>query len=123
MHPDNADAKTGENAGELLESKQPESRVPDISVMEKKRGTLPGCVELDVTADAVKKVARPLEAAQDWEGPTHQTCNIGSFDLGGSSEFRKAVAESVRWKGDNNPPWAAHRALWAGQLVAADKMP
>jgi hypothetical protein len=42
---------------------------------------------------------------------------------GASAELRKAVAEFVRWKADDNPPWAVHRALQGGRLVAADKMP
>jgi hypothetical protein len=40
-----------------------------------------------------------------------------------SNEFRKAVAEFVRWKANGNPPWAAHRALRAGRLMGFGKMP
>jgi hypothetical protein len=59
MLPDDMDAKTGDTVREVLQSKHPESRVRDPSVMED-CGSLPAFVELDVTADAVEQVARRL---------------------------------------------------------------
>jgi hypothetical protein len=75
MLSDNTDAKTGDTVREVLQSKHPKPRVPDPSVMED-CGALPAFVELDTTADAVERAARP----------TLQTCNIGSFDLEGPAQ-------------------------------------
>jgi hypothetical protein len=84
MLPGDIEAKTGDTVREVLQSKHPESRVPDPSVRED-CGALPAFVEPDVTADAVERVARRL-GGSGGPGPTLQTCNIGSFNLEGPAQ-------------------------------------
>jgi hypothetical protein len=57
--PDDTDDKTGDTAREVLESKYPELRAPDISMLEE-HDTAPDFVELDLTVETVEKVARWL---------------------------------------------------------------
>ncbi len=123
MLPDEIDAKTGDTVLDVLQSKHPDMRVPDIALMEE-YDTLPDFVELDITADTVEKVARRLSGSAGPGGTDSADLQHWLLRFGGASaEFRKAVAEFVRWKANDNPPWAAYRALRAGRLVAVDKMP
>ena len=57
--PDDIDEKTGDTLREVLVSKHPELRAPDISTLEE-HDTVPDFLELEFTADAVEKVARQL---------------------------------------------------------------
>ena len=34
-----------------------------------------------------------------------------------------AIARLAKWLSNDNPPWAAYRALMAGRLIALDKSP
>jgi hypothetical protein len=123
MLPDGIDAKTGDTVKEVLQSKHPESRVPDISVMEDYE-TPPDFVELDITADAVEKVARRLGGSAGPGGTDASDLQRWLLQFGGASaEFRKAVAEFMRWKANDHPPWATCRVLRVGRLVALAKMP
>jgi hypothetical protein len=117
MLPDEIDEKTGDTVLEVLQSKHPESRVPDISLMEE-YDSLPDFVELDITADTVEKVARRLSGSAGPGGTDASDLQHWLLRFGGaSSEFRKAAAEFVRWKANGNPPWAAYRALRGGRLA------
>ena len=82
-------------------------------------------VEIDITANTVESVAQRLSDSADPGGTDAAFLQYWLLRFGrASAEFRKAVAEFVRWKSNNNPrPWAAYRALRAGRLVGLDKMP
>ena len=93
--------------------------------MIEKHGTLPDFVEKDIAVDTVEKVARWLGDSAGLLGGT-DTSDLQHWLLRfgrDSAEFRKAVAEFVQWKANDNPPWAAYPALRAGRLVGLDKMP
>ena len=120
MLPKDIDSKTGDTVKEVLESKHPNLRVPDISLMEK-YDTLPDLVEIDITATTVERVARRLSGSAGPGGTDASNLQHWLLRFGrASAEFRKAVAEFVRWKSNNNPPWIAYRALQAGRLVLLD---
>ena len=57
--PDDTDDKTEDTVREVLESKHPESKAPDTSMLEE-HATAPDFVDSDITLDAVEKVARRL---------------------------------------------------------------
>ena len=121
MLPEDIDSKTGDTVKEVLESKHPKLRVPDISFMEK-YDTLPDSVEIDITADTVESMARRLIGSAGPGGTDTSDLQHWLLRFGGASvEFRKAVAEFVRWKSNNDPPWAAYRALRAGRRAVLDK--
>jgi len=123
MLPEEIDNKTGDTVKEVLESKHPNLRVPDISLMEEYE-TLPDHVDLDITADTVERVARRLSGSAGPGGTDASDLQHWLLRFGGASaDFRKAVAELIRWKANDNPPWAAYRALRAGRLVGLDKRP
>ena len=113
MLPDEIDAKTGDTVLDVLQSKHPDMRVPDIALMEE-YDTLPDFVELDITADTVEKVARRLSGSAGPGGTDSADLPHWLLRFGGASaEFRQAVAEFVRWKANDNSPGAAYRALRA----------
>jgi hypothetical protein len=60
--PDDIDEKTGDSVKEVLESKHPHARMPDVTSLPTYINT-PDFVELDVTEEAVKKVARRLSGS------------------------------------------------------------
>ena len=105
---------------EVLESNHPNLRVLDISLMEK-YDILLDLVEIDITANTVESVAQRLSDSADPGGTDAAFLQYWLLRFGrASAEFRKAVAEFVRWKSNNNPPWIAYRALQAGRLVLLD---
>jgi hypothetical protein len=121
--PDDIDEKNGDTVREVLESKHPELRAPDVSFLEE-CDTLPDFVEPGVTSDTIEKVARRLGGSGGPGGTDASDLPCWLLRFGAASaELRMAVAEFVRWKANDNPPWAAHRALRAGRLVGFDEDP
>jgi hypothetical protein len=57
--PDDVDEKTGNTISEVLESKHPHARILDANSLPKYNQT-PNFVNVDITEEAVKKVARRL---------------------------------------------------------------
>ena len=74
--PDDADDKTGDTAREASESKHPESRAPDVSMLEE-RDTAPDLLIQMSPRMPPRKWLDGFEAAEVREGPAHQTCNVG----------------------------------------------
>ena len=57
LQPDNIDAKSGLLVSEVLESKHPAARVPNLDAFED-FGEMPEFLALDITTDSIEKVAR-----------------------------------------------------------------
>jgi hypothetical protein len=59
MLPDNINKKTGDSVIDVLKSKHPDARIPTISSLPGYT-TIPDYVDLDISEDAVKAIARCL---------------------------------------------------------------
>ena len=95
---------------EVLKLKHLKLRVPNISFMEK-YDTLPDLVEIDITADTVESLAWQLSGSAGPGGTNASGLQHWLLRFGGASaEFRKAAAELVKWKLNNNSPWATYQA-------------
>ena len=81
-------------------------------------------VEIVITVDTIKSVACPLGGSTGLGGTDASALQhwLLRFE-GASAEFRKGVAEFVRWKANDNPPWDTYRALRVGHLVGLHKLP
>ena len=121
--PNDLDAKTNEPVIDVLKSKHPDARVPDVSTFEDYE-TLSDLVELDITEETVEQVARRLSGSAGPGGTDSAAVQHWLLRFGGASQqLRKSVAEFTDWLANSWPPWAAYRALRAGRLVAIDKCP
>jgi hypothetical protein len=95
--PDDLDTKTNEPIIDVLWSKHPDARVPDISVLEKYE-TLPDLVALDITEDTVEQVARRLSGSAGPGGTDSAAFQHWLIQFGGASQqLCKAVAELTDW--------------------------
>jgi hypothetical protein len=121
--PSDLDSKTNEPVIDVLRSKHPDAKVPDISVLEEYE-TVPDFVDLDITEETVEQTARRLSGSAGPGGTDSAAVQHWLLRFGGASQqLRKAVAEFTDWMANSSPPWAAYRALRAGRLVALDKCP
>jgi hypothetical protein len=121
--PDDLDSKTNEPVIDVLRSKHPDARVPDVSVLEAYE-ILPDLQDVDITEETVEQVARRLSGSAGPGGTDSAAVQHWLLRFGGASQqLRKAVAEFTDWMANTPPPWASYRALRAGRLVALDKCP
>ena len=121
MMPDDIDEKSGNPVSEVLHSKHPAAKTPDyLPAFDK----CPEFVDLDITEDTVSKTARQLKGAAGTGGTDSETIASWLLKFGTYSQrLRNAIARLAKWLSNDNPPWAAYRALMAGRLIALDKNP
>ena len=96
---------------DVLQSKHPDSRVPDTSVMEE-YDTLPDLVETDVTEEVVEKVAQQLTGSDGSGGTDFAALHQWLLRFRGASQQQslKGPAEHMSWMAQKTE-WAAYRAL------------
>ena len=71
--------------------------------------TLSDLIEIDITEDTFKSMARQFSGSTGPGGTDASNLQHWLLRFGGASaEFCKVVAEFIRWKANDNPPWAAH---------------
>ena len=128
LQPDDVCTKTGWPILEVLQGKHPKMRESDLDDPRLKifeaYPTLPQVVRLDITADAVEKVASRLSGSVGPSGT--DAVDLGNWLLRHSAEsqlLRTEMANMARWIANEHSPWAAYRALMACRLVALDKEP
>eukprot|EP00978_Attheya_sp_CCMP212_P037687 scaffold180161_cov59-Attheya_sp.AAC.1 len=92
---------------DVLKSKHPEARVPDVGDLPHYDET-PEFIDVDITADTVESIARKLS---------------GSAGPGGCHDAAGGGGGFTRWMANEMPPWAAYRAMIASRCVALDKCP
>ena len=112
------DSKPNEPVIDVLRSKHPDAKVPDISVLEEYE-TVPDFVDLDITEETVEQTARRLSGSAGPGGTDSAAVQHWLLRFGGA----KAVVEFTDWMANTSPPWAMYGALQAGHLVALDKCP
>lgn len=130
LHPLDQDASKDQTVLDTLKSKHPAQRDPPIHPNSDERDcfkeycNLPESIPLDITANTIENVAPHLSGAA---GPS----GIDAIDLrnwllrfGRESQLlRETLAKLGRWLANDDPPWAAYRALMACRLIALDKRP
>jgi hypothetical protein len=121
--PAEVDEKTDDLVAEVLESKHPSAKTPDVSVLTD-YPRLPDFVDLDITDEAVEKVARRLSGSAGSGGTDSHALQHWLLRFGkASGALRDAVADFTDWLGNTAPPWAAYQAIMAGRLIGIDKCP
>ena len=126
---DHCTKETSKTVREVLESKHPHLRIPDVqdpdcACFEEYADGAPEAIPVDSSADGVASVAPKLHGGA---GPSSVDamalrCWLVRFGRS-SSELREEMAQWVDWLANYDPPWAAYRAMMARRLVALDKRP
>jgi hypothetical protein len=123
MMPDEIDEKSGLTVKDVLESKHPAATTPQPSTLHPYDVT-PEFSSVDITHDTIEQVARNLSGSSGLGGVDSQAVAHWLLAYGNASAtLRHALASFTNWLANTLPPWAAYRALWAGRLLALDKMP
>ncbi len=121
LMPDEIDSTTGLTVEEILKSKHPTAKTPDKLP---EYQNLPALIDINITADTVEKVSKNLSGAAGLGGFDSKELSRWLLQYGTRSEkLRKTIAEFTSWLANDNPPWAAYRALMSGRLLALDKCP
>ena len=128
MHPDDLCTKTGLPILQVLRSKHPAARVPDLDVPDCKvfepYPTVPTAIPMEVTAEHIEKVASRLSGAAGPGGTDAVDLRNWLIRFGANSErLRVEMAAWAEWLANESPPWAAYRATMMCRLVALDKTP
>jgi hypothetical protein len=84
--------------------------------------SLPDFVDLDITEDTIEVTARRLSRGAGLGGTDTHALQQWLLQYGQASQLLQQ-ANFVNWLSNSFPPWAAHRGLMAGCLVALDKCP
>jgi hypothetical protein len=109
LQPTDIDKKTSDSAETVLRSKHPDARIPKPESLPHYAHT-PNFVEVDITADAVERVAQRLSGGlggTDSHALKHWLLRFG----GASLKLRKVLADFTGWLSNGFPPWAGYRAL------------
>jgi hypothetical protein len=81
-------------------------------------------VLVEITAETVEQVTSHLSGAAGPYGVDGVDLRNWLLPFDKESEaFGMEMAAWSKWLASGHPPWAAYRALMAGQLVALDKSP
>jgi hypothetical protein len=117
------DEKTGDSVAEVLKSKHPEAKIPDVRHLPT-YAERPVLTDVDVTPEVVEHVAGRLTGSAGLGGSDAHALGHWLLKFGTSSQrLRSALADLGSWMANKSPPWAAIRALMAGRLLAIDKCP
>jgi hypothetical protein len=110
--PTNINEKTGDSVKTVLRSKHPDARIPKPESLPTYAHT-PGFVKVDITADAVQKVARRLSGSAGLGGTESHALKHWLLRFGVASlKLREALTDFTDWLSNGFPPcWAGYRAL------------
>ena len=107
--PQDIDLKSGDTVAEVLASKHPEARVPDLATLHHFDNT-PEFVDVDITTDTVEKVACRLSGSVGVGGIDSHAVQHWLIHFRGVSErLRLTVARFSDWLSNSIPPWATYR--------------
>ena len=107
---------------ELLCTKHPEARAPIAASLDSYPDQPPELVPVDITDNTVMAVVGRLSGragpgGMDLVSLQHWLLRSGAA----SGELRLIVGDFMECLGNGRPPWAAHRVLISGRLIALDK--
>jgi len=128
LQPDEECTKAGVPVLQVLRSKHPALRVPELDTPDCKvfesYPELPAAIPMEVTAEHVELVASRLSGAAGCGGTDAVDLRNWLLRFGAQSEtLRIEMAAWVEWLANESPPYAAYRATMMCRLVALDKQP
>eukprot|EP00978_Attheya_sp_CCMP212_P023363 scaffold71500_cov33-Attheya_sp.AAC.2 len=108
LYPDEINVKTGMPVIDVLKSKHPEARVPDIGNLLHYDET-PEFVDVDITADTVESITQKLSGSAGPGGVdsvrlSHLLLRFRKT----SATLREVAADFTRWMTNEMPPWASY---------------
>jgi hypothetical protein len=110
LQPTGIDDKSGDLVETVLRSKDPDARIPKPKSLPFFAYT-PDFVKVDITADAVKKVARWLSGSAGPGGTDSHALKHFLLRFGVASlKFREALADFMDWLSNGFLQWAGYRA-------------
>ena len=103
--------------------REPDLDNPNLGIFESLRGHSDRGSSHMVTVDTVEKVASRLHGGAGPSGTDAvDLCNwLLTIWSGVGNALREEMAQLTNWLTNNQPSWAAYRALMACRLVALDK--
>ena len=126
--PTDIDEKSGLCVEQVLRDKHPPLRDPDLTVANpgcfEEYDTTPATVPLSITAETVEKVAARMKGGAGPSGVDAVAMQNWLLRFGAESfALRETLASVAEWLANEEPSWAAYRALMACRLVALNKCP
>jgi hypothetical protein len=114
LQPTDMDEKTGDSVETILRSKHPDARIPKPESLPHYAHT-PNFVKVNITVDAVKKVARRLSGSAGLGGTDSHALKHWLLRFGVASlKLREALADCTDWLSNGFLPWAGYQALMSG---------
>ena len=129
MAPTDTCTKSGRPVLEVLRSKHPPMREPQAigvrgGAFEEYEDGVPTTIPIRISSDTIEEVAVKLSGAAGPGGTDSETLKAWLLGFGqASGVLRGELAALTTWIANENPSWAAYRALMACRLVALDKQP
>lgn len=128
LDPEGKDSKTGEKVIEVLRSKHPQIRIPNLEDAEVKcfegYPHTPCSVPHAFDEESIAKIAGKLHGSAGPAGIDADLMKSLTLRHGlASAELRAEMALWAEWMANDCPPWAAIRAVNAKRLVPLDKKP
>lgn len=128
LDPQDIDPKSNRPVIEVLRSKHPGLRVPDLDREEQTAfeayESCPDVIPQVISAEAIERTAAKLSGGAGPSGVDAVDLRHWLLRFGSQSEgLRTELAAWTQWLCDGDPPYAAIRALMACRLVALDKQP
>ncbi|KAL3795565.1 hypothetical protein ACHAWO_009861 [Cyclotella atomus] len=128
LSPDGTDSKTGNTVIDVLRSKHPLIRVPNLEDAEVKcfegYPYTPCSVPHAFDEESIAKVAGKLHGSAGPAGIDADLMKSLTLRHGlASAELRSEMALWAEWMANESPPWAAIRAVNAKRLAPLDKKP
>jgi hypothetical protein len=126
--PEDLCTKTGRPVFEVLESKHPDTRIPNLddpnNIAFEEYEELPDPIPLECLPETLEKVALRLHGSSGPSSVDAAALKTYLLRYGRSSaELREEMAAWAEWLGNDSPPWAAIRGIMTRRLVALDKQP
>jgi hypothetical protein len=123
LMPDNIDEKSGDSVADVTEAKHPDVRTPEALSLHR-CNTTPNFVDVDITKDTVKTIARRLSGGAGAGGTGRHALQHWLLRFGvASRKLRSVVAKLAEWLSNGFLPWAACQAFMGGRLCGRDKGP
>lgn len=117
------DTKSGRTVTEILRENHPDPFKPDPKHFHS-YSSVPELETMTIDREVVEKVSHTLSGSTGLGG-TDSTClqQWLSCYKSSSRSLQESIGEFMEWIANTDVPWAAYRALWAGRLIAIDKLP
>ena len=128
MSPSDRCTKTGEKVLDVLQSKHPDRRVPNLdhedNLAFEDYDRVPEPVPVQCDPFEIEKIARKLNGAAgvDSVDAAHAKVYLTGYGRA-SAELREVMVDWAEWLANEMPDWAAYRGLTTRRLLALDKEP